>query len=165
VHPQAKDYYDLALSCNKEGNSEAAEYYFHSALEFGNDARIFHALGLCCAQKEGRELEAFRLFRRAIRTNAEFADAYNDCGVMLLRLGMFQKSAKWFHKALKINSKERKHFALYNLAVLYKKMRRPERSIRYLHLALKLEKDFFQAKKLLQQIEGDRTDDSFSRSN
>ncbi|MEQ9365852.1 MAG: tetratricopeptide repeat protein, partial [Leptospirales bacterium] len=99
-----------------------------------------------------RDADALRCFRKAIRLNPRNGDLFNDCGAVLLRMGKLQESVKWFLRALKSTEGAKHHLALFNLAIVYRRWNRPERSRRYLNLAVKLRPDFERARALLAEI-------------
>lgn len=134
------------------GDSDRAEYYLLKSYELESDAKILSTLGWFYGLHQGKLQDGFRYFRRAIFYDRESGDAYNECGNLLFRANRLQESLKWFHRALRCSKNERKHYALYNLAVVYRRLNRPERSLRYLNLALRFKPDFKQAGDLVMEV-------------
>ena len=134
------------------GDRAAAEFCFLKSLEIETHALNCLCLGGLLANVSGREMEAFRYFRRAVRCDPRSGDAYHECGAMLMRMGRVNEAQKWFRRALSADFMTRRHFALYNLAIVYKRWNRPERSRRYLYLALQTEPEFEPARQMLARL-------------
>ena len=148
----AESYIKQGMECATEGDVDRAEFYFLKAYELRQDGDVLSALGWFYGLHLGRTEEGFRYFRRAIRHDPDSGDPYNECGNLLFRAGMARDSLKWFHRSLKCEKNPRKHFILYNLAVVYHQLNRPERSLRYLNLALRFKSDFERAQTFLDEI-------------
>ena len=52
--------------------------------------------------KQGRLDKAINYFSEALRLNPEFAEAHNNLGVVLARLGKFEDAGVHFREALRI---------------------------------------------------------------
>lgn len=152
MNPDARHFHQEAMSDALVGNYDAAEFYLLKSLEIEPSVPGYATLGWLYAAIFKRNLDALRAFRRAIRLDPANGDLYNDCGALLLRMGRIRESVKWLTRALRSERGERKHLALYNLAVVYRRWNRPERSRRYLNLAIKLRPDFDRARTLLEEI-------------
>lgn len=154
---EAHRFLQFGIRAALTGDRSAAEICFLKSLEIETHVQNCLCLGGLLAAVAGRELEAFRYFRRAVRCDPCSGDACHECGAMLLRLGRFSEALKWFRRSLAISSMTRRHFALYNLAIVYKRWNRPERSRRFLYLALQTEPEFEPARRLLAKLrEADR---------
>ncbi|MCB1308027.1 MAG: tetratricopeptide repeat protein [Leptospiraceae bacterium] len=134
------------------GNYDAAEYFLLKSIEIDPVVPGYATLGWMYGSILDRNEEAFRCFRKAIRLNPENGDLFNDCGALLLKMGFIPESIKWFHRSIRSPQCSKRHFAFYNLALVYRSGNRPERSCRYLHLALRQRPDFDQARRLLREI-------------
>lgn len=153
--PDARAYYQEGVCDAQAGNYEAAEYHLLKSLEIDPANSTYATLGWMYGSILKRETDAFRCFRNAIRMQPENGDHYNDFGALLLKTGRRRESVKWFLRALRCPEGERRHLTLYNLAIVYRRWNRPERSRRFLNLALRLRPDFSRARGLLNDIESE----------
>lgn len=161
---QAEQYIKQGMVCATDGESDRAEYFFLMAYEMVQNERTLSTLGWFYGLHLGRVEEGFKFFRRAIRHKPQSGDSYNECGNLLFRAGMAKESLKWFHRSLKCDENPRKHFVLYNLAVVYHQLNRSERSLRYLNLALRFKPDFDRAKTFLEELRNELSRKSHSET-
>ncbi len=152
VNTQATEFMKEGVRLALAGESDRAEYYLLKSYEIKPGAKILSTLGWFYGLHLGNRADGFRYFRRAAFYDSNSGDPYNECGNILFRDGRIQDSLKWFHRSLRCKNNSKKHFVLYNLAVVYSKLNRPERSLRYLNLALRYEPDFARARDLLGHI-------------
>lgn len=152
MNPDARIFHQEGMSDAIVGNYDAAEFYILKSLEIEPSVPGYAILGWLYSCVQQRDTDALRCFRKAIRLNPKNGDLYNDCGAVILRMGKIQESVKWFTRALKSSEGSKHHLALFNLAIVYRRWNRPERSRRYLNLALKLRPDFQRARALLAEI-------------
>jgi Tfp pilus assembly protein PilF len=153
VNNTADEYIQSGLQWTMQGDSDRAEYFFLKAYEIHQDAAILSTLGWFYGIHLGQMEAGFRYFRRAIRYNPGSGDAYNECGNLLFRAGLEKEALKWFHKSLTCRNNSKAHYVLYNLAVVYNNMNRPERSIQYLNQAISLAPQFAKAEKFLGDLQ------------
>jgi Tfp pilus assembly protein PilF len=151
----AKQYTEEGLRNAVAGNRDLAEYQLLKAHELHPSFRSCSTLGWFYGIHLESLEEGFRYFRKAIRHAPLSGDSYNECGNLLLKRGKVKESVKWFHRALRCEENPRKHFVLYNLALVYTMWNRPERSVRYLNLALRFQPDFLKARHLLMELKSD----------
>jgi len=135
-----------------QNDKDRAEYFFLQALEEETSKEICLALAALYASLKGKENEAFRFYRRSLAFCPDNGDIMNDCGAMLMRSGDEMGALRWFQRALHSKNCKRKHYVFYNLAILYYRWNRPERSIRYLNLALRIDPGFQAALALMNNL-------------
>lgn len=68
---------------------------------------------------EDRYEEAIEECRRAIETDPEFGNPYNDIGSYLIALGREGEAFEWFERAKSATRYEPRHFPYLNLGKLY----------------------------------------------
>ncbi|MBX7057443.1 MAG: hypothetical protein K1X75_05210 [Leptospirales bacterium] len=153
--PEARAFYQEGVSEAQAGNYDAAEFFLLKSIEIDATGGAYASLGWLYGSVLKQEHSAFRCFRNAIRLNSENGDHFNDCGALLLKAGRARESVKWFLRALRCPECTRRHLTLYNLAIVYRRWNRPERSRRFLNLALKIDPEFARARAMLKDIEGE----------
>jgi Tfp pilus assembly protein PilF len=153
VNTTAEQYIQTGLQYTMQGDSDRAEYFFLKAYEIDQNAGILSTLGWFYGIHLARMEDGFKYFRRAIRYNPKSGDPYNECGNLLFRAGLEREALKWFHKSISCKDNSKAHYVLYNLAVVYNNMNRPERSIQYLNQALSIQPAFKKAEKFLADLQ------------
>ncbi|MCB1326135.1 MAG: hypothetical protein H7A21_04985 [Spirochaetales bacterium] len=153
MSPDARGAYREGICEAVVGNYDAAEYHLLRAAEIEATVSTYATLGWLYGSVLSEPRRAFRFFRRAIRMNPENGDLFNDCGALLLKEGHSRAAVKWLLRAVRARECSKRHFALYNLALVYRRWNRPERSRRFLRLALRTEPDFPQARELLVSLD------------
>ena len=53
--------------------------------------------------EKGNRLVSFKFYEKAIDLNPNFADAYNNIGIVLLEMGQFDDAIKFYEKAIDLN--------------------------------------------------------------
>ncbi len=149
---EAENFYKKGLYAISIEDYDAAEFFLLKSIELGGFGASYGCLGWLCGTIFKQELRALYFFRRAIIKDSKNGDLYNDYGALLLKLGHFRHSIKWFLRAVSLSLTHKKHFPLYNLAIVYRNWKRPERSLRCLRLALEYQPDFSEARKLYYSI-------------
>ncbi len=153
MNTTAEHYIQTGLQFTMKGDADRAEFYFLKAYEIEQNSTVLSTLGWFYGIHLNRLEEGFKYFRRAVRCNPDSGDAYNECGNLLFRAGLEKESMKWFHKSLTCRDNSKAHYVLFNLAVVYYNLNRPERSIQYLNQALNIAPDFKKAEKFLADIQ------------
>ena len=152
MQAEAQSYYESGILKAAEGNYDAAEYHLLQSLEIEPLVPAYATLGWIYASRFNQFQRAMRMFRKAIRITPEDGDLLNDFGALLIKMGEPKRALKFFYRSLKSEICTRQHYALYNMALIYKSWNRPERSRRYLNLSLRYKPDFIVAKELLEKI-------------
>ena len=152
LNAEADYFYKQGVQAIFDENYDAAEFFLLKSLEIESSEVIYGCLGWLYGTLLGEEKKALAFFRKAILQNPENGDLYNDYGALLLKMGRLEESIKWFSRAVRLAKSQKKHFALYNLALVYHNRRRPQRSLAYLRLALKCQPAFQEARQLYYSI-------------
>ena len=153
---EAEIFYKQGVQAILTGDYDIAEYLLLKSFEIEVNETNSACLGWLYGTALSQEEKALRFFYRAILKNNKNGDLYNDFGALLLKTGRFKESVKWFLRAIRLGGPKKKHYALYNLALVYRHWERPERSIRYLRLALEYKPDFREAHSLYYSILDDK---------
>ena len=152
LNAEADYFYEQGVQAVFNENYDAAEFFLLKSLEIESSELVYGCLGWLYGTLLGKEKKALTFFRKAILQNPKNGDLYNDYGALLLKMGRLEESIKWFSRAVRLTKSQKKHFALYNLALVYRNWKQPQRSLRYLHLALRCQPDFQEARQLYYSI-------------
>ena len=102
----AKKDIDAAISC------------FKQSIECKPTAEAYTYWGWMLSMKEQFK-EAIELCKKAIDTDPEFGNPYNDIGSYLMRLGEFDKAMGWLEKAKLAQRYAYRHYPHINLGRIY----------------------------------------------
>lgn len=134
-----------------EKKYDLAEYYFLKSLEHDQTEEQFLLTGKFYTVYLNKQEEAERMFRCALTVNSDSGAAMEQLAEIFYKKGDLHSAHQYFNQVIQVESAE-KYRALYYLANLYVTWNRPERSLRYLHLCLKLKSDFIPAIKLQNKL-------------
>ncbi|WP_457640847.1 SPOR domain-containing protein [Persephonella sp.] len=118
----SKYYYKIGLSYLNSGNIAQAIYYLNKAYEIDpKDPDILNALGIAYTNvKEYSRAKEF--FLKSIEILPDKAETYTNLGVLLAQEGNYEQAIWYFEKALENPEYRNKEKALYNMAIVYRKM-------------------------------------------
>ena len=87
--------------------------------------------------------EEVALYRRALELNPDFAEAHNNLGNALRKLGKFDEAVVCLHRALELQP----NFAevYFNLGITFHEQRHLDKAVACYHRALELKPDFAEA--------------------
>lgn len=133
-----------AYQLHREGHiEEAVELYRQSILLHPTpEAHTF--LGWAYSYM-GKYRDAIRECLRAIELDPNYGNPYNDIGVYLLELRLFERAEVWFQKAIRAPRYTSRHYAHYNLGRLYERRGKWLRALTEYYTALMLEPTYHPA--------------------
>jgi len=105
----AKAHYNLGILLYDLKRYEEAEEEYRKAIklkEFLPDKGVnaHNNLGFLLSEQKGRENEAEKDYREAIRINSDFAVGHYNLGVLLANLKRYEEAEKEYREAIRINS-------------------------------------------------------------
>jgi Tfp pilus assembly protein PilF len=86
----------------------------------------------------GNVEKAISLCKKAIKTDPDLGNPYNDIGSYLVVLGREDEAMEWFQKATEAKRYEARHYPHINLARLFLKRHLPMRALQEFKIANKL---------------------------
>ncbi|ACO04435.1 MAG TPA: tetratricopeptide repeat protein [Persephonella sp.] len=115
-------YYKIGLSYLNSGNIAQAIYYLNKAYEIDpEDPDILNALGIAYTNvKEYSRAKEF--FLKSIEILPDKPETYTNLGVLLAQEGNYEQALWYLEKAIENPNYRNKEKALYNIAVVYRKM-------------------------------------------
>ena len=152
INAEAEFFYKEGLQAILDGDSDAAEFFLLKSLEIEPCSEAYGSLGWLYGTVLGKDDRGLHFFHQAVLLDPGNGDLCNDCGALLLKNGRLREAVKWFLRSMRLATAQKKHFALYNLALTYHTHGNLHRSLRYLRSALELKPDFQEAKKLYNAI-------------
>ncbi len=146
----AEAYYNMAVGYELEQKPALAVKNYTKAMDLNNDTHIFVRASLNLAMLDREEAEktknrskdddAITLLRNASIYEPDFAELYNEAGLVYLDTEFYDKAVEQFQKALEKDQ----HYseASVNLAVAYEKKGNIARALNQSEAALKLDQNF-----------------------
>lgn len=101
-----------------DGDLEGAVSAYNASLELHPTAEAYTYRGWAYSFEKRYE-DAIEECRRAIATDPEFGNPYNDIGSYLVALGREGEAVEWFERAKSAERYEPRHFPYLNLGKLY----------------------------------------------
>jgi len=87
--------------------------------------------------------EAIENYYKAIKLKPDYAEAYNNLGIVYLKIKEFEKSKHNLDQATKLKPDYAE--AYYNLGNVHRNLKQYEKSIQYYKIAIKLKKNYYEA--------------------
>ncbi len=115
-------YYKIGLSYLNSGNIAQAIYYLNKAYELDpEDPDILNALGIAYTNvKEYSRAKEY--FLKSIEVLPDKPETYTNLGVLLAQEGKYEEALWYLNKAIENPNYQNKEKALFNLAIVYRKM-------------------------------------------
>ena len=127
--------YDLGMSSFYAKNySEAIANLYRAAQVAPEEPRVWNALGLTYMEvEEYRKAEG--AFKKALKADPKFSEAKMNLGVLYFRMKDYRRAIRLLKEALSDETFDKKHFAFYHLAKVYKEIGDKKSYIEYLRKA------------------------------
>jgi tetratricopeptide (TPR) repeat protein len=143
---KASAHYKLGISYLNDNNVQPAFVEFQKAYELNpNDKEVLSAIGIIYLLKFEDFPKAIDFFKKAIKVDPEFSEAYNNLGVAYEKSGRFEDAIGSYKKALSNLLYRTPEKAYYNLGRLYYKLSRYDDAIDAYKEALKRLTEFYPA--------------------
>jgi tetratricopeptide (TPR) repeat protein len=120
---------------------DALDYYQAAGAKSPNTAHLFNKMGMCELLID-RLRDAKKDFDRAIKDDRQFADAYNNLGVVYYKTKKYSKAISKYQKALELRSDSASFYS--NMGAAYFSMKQFEKSALAYARALELDPDVFE---------------------
>jgi len=148
---EAWEYFQKAYELQMKGDLEEAVSLYKQSLDAHPTAEAYTFLGWTYSFM-GRLDDAIEECHRAIETDPEFGNPYNDIGAYLIEKGEFDEAIPWFERAMKAKRYESPAFPHLNLGRVYEKKGEWPRAIDCYKRALALNPNYALAKKALARL-------------
>jgi tetratricopeptide (TPR) repeat protein len=119
---------------------DAIDYYQAAIVKAGNTASLMNKMGICNLMLQ-RHKEARKDFNRAIKSDRNHSDAYNNLGVVYYQQRDFGKAIKSYEKACSLNSAASYYS---NLGAAYFAKKQFEKAAYNYSKAMELDPDIFE---------------------
>ena len=152
TNPEAIQFFERAYRLQMNGELEQAVAYYKKSLEIEPTAEAYTFLGWTYSYMDQLE-QAIQECLKAIETDPDFGNPYNDIGAYYLQLGKPKDAIPWLQKAKQAQRYASPEFAYTNLGRAYELLGLwPKAMIEY-HESLEINPNYFPAKEALEHIE------------
>ncbi|MCI0412503.1 tetratricopeptide repeat protein [bacterium] len=114
----ASELFRRAYECQMSGRLEEAIELYKESIEVYPTAEAYTFLGWTYSF-QGLLDEAIDECKKAIETDPDFGNPYNDIGVYLIEKEMYEDAIPWLKKAIQAKRYESYHYPHYNLGRVY----------------------------------------------
>jgi len=152
----AKKHFDLAYHYQMAGDLDNAVEHYELSILAHPTAEAHTFLGWTYSFM-GRIEEAIDECKKAIATDPDFGNPYNDIGAYLVELGREEDAIPWFLKAMQAKRYECYHYPHFNLGRIYEHRGKWNEAMREYAIALKEYPDYEIAKISLARLVSKRT--------
>jgi Tfp pilus assembly protein PilF len=143
--------FQKAYELQMKGELEEAVTLYKQSLECHPTAEAFTFLGWTYSFM-GRLDDAIEECHRAIATDPEFGNPYNDIGAYLIEQGRLDEAIPWFENAIQAKRYESPAFPQLNLGRVYERKGQWDQAIQNYKKALVLNPNYVLAKKALGRL-------------
>jgi len=150
---QAVELFKKAYELQMSGALEEACDHYKQSIALYPTAEAYTFLGWTYSFM-GRYDEAIHECHKAIETDPDFGNPYNDIGAYLIEKGQLDEAIPWLEKAAKAPRYESYCFPHHNLGRIWEKKGEWYRAMEEYQKALKANPDYVLAAKALGRIKG-----------
>ncbi len=147
----AWNFFQRAYECQMKGHLDEAVSLYRDSIEVFPTAEAYTFLGWTYSFM-GQLHEAIAECQRAIRTDPDFGNPYNDIGAYLIELNQLDEAIPWLERATKAKRYENPAFPYMNLGRVYERKGEWLRAIESYKTAVTLDPEYAPAKKNMMRL-------------
>jgi len=147
----AVELFHEAYQLQMAGDLEQAIDLYKQSIEIYPTAEAHTFLGWTYSF-QGRLDEAIDECKRAIDTDPDFGNPYNDIGAYLIEKEMFDEAIPWLEKAIVAKRYESYHFPHYNLGRVYMVKGMMKKALSEFEKSLAIAPDYALAQEAAEQV-------------
>ncbi|HYE99254.1 MAG TPA: tetratricopeptide repeat protein [Planctomycetota bacterium] len=151
MNERARELFERGYERQREGRLDEAIALYRASIEAEPSAEAHTFLGWAYSH-QNRYDEAIAECRKAIATDPDFGNPYNDIGAYLLELGKADEAIPWLEKALEAPRYDPRHFPHVNLARAYAARFEYDLAVKHLEKALEIEPGYPPAARQLSKL-------------
>lgn len=138
---RAMELFEIAYEYQMRGELEMAIDYYKQSIEAYPTAEAYTFLGWTYSFMRRYE-EAIQECEKAIETDPDFGNPYNDIGAYLIELGRYDEAIPYLKKAMVAKRYEAYHYPHYNLGRIWEKKGKWYEAIEEYTKALEIRPDY-----------------------
>ena len=150
---RAIELFKKAYDQQMKGKLEAAIEQYQTSISIYPTAEAYTFLGWTLSFM-GRYDEAIKECHKAIETDPDFGNPYNDIGAYLIKMDQHEEAIPWLEKAIKAPRYESYCYPHLNLGRIWEKKGLWDRAIKSYQQALDFNPDYVLATRALNRLRG-----------
>jgi len=143
--------FQKAYEYQMNGQYELAIEYYKRSIETYPTAEAYTFLGWTYSF-QGKLHEAIAECKKAIKTDPDFGNPYNDIGAYLIELGRYDEAIPWLEKAMVAKRYEPRHYPHFNLGRVYLIKGMVKKALEEFQRALEISPDYPIAKEAIDKL-------------
>ncbi|HXG31171.1 MAG TPA: tetratricopeptide repeat protein [Thermodesulfobacteriota bacterium] len=143
--------FQKAYEYQMNGEYELAVEYYKRSIEAYPTAEAYTFLGWTYSF-QGKLHEAIAECKKAIETDPDFGNPYNDIGAYLIELGRYDEAIPWLEKAMVAKRYEPRHYPHFNLGRVYLIKGMVKKALEEFQKALEISPDYPIAKEAIDRL-------------
>ncbi len=132
---RSNTYYNIAVTLEKQGQTDAAISNYVRSLEIDPNQAMAHNNAGILLYRKGRVSEAGAHFEKAVAINPDLSEPHYNLGIFWFSQGDMQQALVHFTRAVTLNPDENPS-AYFNLACVYSRLNEPAKSAEWLKKAI-----------------------------
>ena len=150
-HEEAEEIFAQAWEHHRKGDLERAIELYKESIEACPTAEAFTFLGWAYSHQGDIDRAIEECFR-AIETDPNFGNPYNDIGAYYIQKGMYEEAVPWLRKAMDAGRYECYHYPHMNLGRVYLHNKKYAEAMKEFEKALEIEPDYQLARVQLAKL-------------
>lgn len=150
-HQEALELWQQGYERQMARDLAGAEQLYHQSIQLHPTAEAWTFLGWVASWRGDTE-RAIEDCHRAIETDPDFGNPYNDVGAYLIELGRPEQAIDWLKRALEAPRYEARVFPWMNLGRVYESLGRFAEAIEHFQKALEIEPSYRPAAQALERL-------------
>lgn len=151
-HKLAIEYFQQAYASQMKGELDDAVELYKKSIQAFPTAEAYTFLGWTYS-RQGRYDDAIAECHRAIATDPDFGNPYNDIGAYLIEQGSLDEAIPWLEKATRAPRYESYCFPHCNLGRIYERKHQWQKAKECYRTALQLNPQYTPAKTALRRLQ------------
>jgi tetratricopeptide (TPR) repeat protein len=143
--------FQKAYEYQMNGEYELAVEYYKRSIEAYPTAEAYTFLGWTYSF-QGKLHEAIAECKKAIETDPDFGNPYNDIGAYLIELGRYDEAIPWLEKAMVAKRYEPRHYPHFNLGRVYLIKGMVKKALEEFQKALEISPDYPIAREAIDRL-------------
>ena len=148
---KAIEFFQQAYQYQMNGQLDLAIEFYKKSIEAYPTAEAYTFLGWTYSF-QGKLREAIAECKKAIDTDPDFGNPYNDIGAYLIELGNYDEAIPWLERATLAKRYEPRHYPHFNIGRIYLIKGMVKKALEEFQKALEIYPDYPAAKETIDKL-------------
>ncbi|MFQ5895804.1 MAG: tetratricopeptide repeat protein [Nitrospinota bacterium] len=151
MDPRARELFEEAFEHHKRGEFQRAIELYQASIDACPSAEAYTFMGWAYSHMGDLE-RAIELCQKAITTDPDFGNPYNDIGAYLIQMGRAEEAIPWLERATEASRYESPQFPHMNLGRVYLRQHNYQEAARSFERALEIDPNYRPARVQLARL-------------